>query len=212
MLAKRAASIAALLLTAAVVHAQTAAEPLAAAQAAAAAALSASPSRTSGGVRFTPDGDSDVEPLEALGNFRTVEPGFYRSAQPGKDGYVLLHNLGVKTILTLKEDAARERARAEPLGMKVENVAMSGFKAPSFEQMDRALKIVTTAPRPLLLHCEHGKDRTGFVVAAYRVTVENRSVPDAVEEAKDAGCCFVLFEDLAAYLARYAAHVRAARR
>jgi protein tyrosine/serine phosphatase len=188
---------------AALVRAQEAPSPLARAQAPAAEALAASPVRDARLLRGEPDADSDVEPLEALGNFHAVETGFYRSAQPNKEGYVLLRNLGVKTILTLKGDADEERKLAEPLGMKVENVEMSGFKAPTFEQMDRALRVLTTAPRPLLVHCEHGKDRTGFVVASYRVAVERMSIPAAVAEAKSAGCCFVMFEDLATYLEKY---------
>jgi protein-tyrosine phosphatase len=188
------------------VRAQEAASPLTRAEASAAAAVAASPDRDVRGLRGDPDADSDVEPLEALGNFRTVEKGFYRSAQPNKEGYVLLRNLGVKTILTLKDDAKTERRRAAAVGIEVEQVAMSGFAAPTFEQMDRALRVLTTAPRPLLVHCEHGKDRTGFVVASYRVAVERAPVSDAVAEARGAGCCFVMFGDLAKYLEEYRRH------
>jgi protein-tyrosine phosphatase len=195
-----------LVASAVAVRAQETAAPLARAAASAAAAVAASPGRDLRGLRGDPDADSDVEPLEALGNFRTVENGFYRSAQPNKEGYVLLRNLGVKTILTLKDDASTERRRAAAVGIEVRQVAMSGFAAPTFEQMDRALDVLTAAPRPLLVHCEHGKDRTGFVVASYRVAVENRPIPDAVSEARNAGCCFVMFGDLAKYLGEYRRH------
>jgi len=158
---------------------------------------------------LTPDADDDVEPAEALGNFHLVAPGFYRSAQPNKDGYARLRQLGFKTILTLKEGAARERADAAPI--KVESVPMSGLSAPSFEEVDRALEVVATAERPLLVHCQHGKDRTGFVVASYRVMVEGMDVDKAVEEAHSYGCCFVAFGDLGGFLRRYAEHARSRR-
>jgi len=177
------------------------------------ALVAAVPGTDTTSTRTEPDDDSnsDVEPFEALGNLHTVEPGFFRSAQPNKEGYALLDKMGVKTILNLKDklSAEREREAVKRYGMSVESVAMSGFATPSFEQMDRALAVLKTARRPLLVHCAHGKDRTGFVVASYRVVEEKASIPDAVKEAKDAGCCFVMFEDLSKFLGRYSAYRRA---
>jgi protein tyrosine phosphatase (PTP) superfamily phosphohydrolase (DUF442 family) len=161
--------------------------------------------------RQTPDIDSDVEPKEALGNFHQVAPGFFRSAQPNKDGYAQLRQMGLKTILNLTGNADRERGDAGP-EIKVESVPMSGFSAPTFEQMDQALDIVASAPRPLLVHCQFGKDRTGFVVAAYRVTVEKMDVDAAVSEAESYGCCFSPMGDLGAFLRDYAARRRAPAR
>jgi protein tyrosine phosphatase (PTP) superfamily phosphohydrolase (DUF442 family) len=165
----------------------------------------ASPRR---GIRSTPDADSFAEPKEALGNFHEVAPGFYRSAQPSQDGYAQLAKMGVKTILTLKSNGDQESRDAGARGIHVENVPMSGFSAPSFEEMDRALDVVASAPKPLLVHCQYGKDRTGFVVASYRVTVEKKPVDAAVQEAYDYGCCFAPFGDLKGFLEKYALHRR----
>ncbi|HXT00972.1 MAG TPA: tyrosine-protein phosphatase [Elusimicrobiota bacterium] len=190
--------------------------PLARAVSDAQALVAAGPGPGTTSTRPEPDADSDsdVEPLEALGNLHTVEPGLLRSAQPSKEGYATLRGMGVKTILNLKDklSAERERAKARPYGISVENVAMSGFSTPTFAQMDRALEVLKTAPRPILVHCAHGKDRTGFVVASYRVIEEKVSIPDAVQEAKDAGCCFVMFEDLSSFLRKYRVHRRAKAR
>jgi protein-tyrosine phosphatase len=192
--------------------AQEGAAPLSRAAADAKALAAAGPGSGTINTRLDPDDDSgfDAEPAAALGNLRAVEPGFFRSAQPNKQGYALLNKMGVKTILNLKDKASAERERlaVKKYGMSVESVAMSGFSTPSFREMDRALAVLKTAPRPLLVHCAHGKDRTGFVVASYRVVEEKRSVEDAVSEAKDAGCCFVMFKDLAAFLREYASYRR----
>ncbi len=159
------------------------------------------------GERTTPDADSDIEPLEALGNFHEVAPGLYRSAQPNRDGYKQLKALGVKTLLSLKGADAREREEAGAEGLSVENVPMSGFAQPSFEQVDRALAIIADpAKRPLLVHCQLGKDRTGFVIASYRVVVEHVDEAKAVEEARSYGCCFTPFGDLTKFLKDYRAH------
>jgi protein tyrosine phosphatase (PTP) superfamily phosphohydrolase (DUF442 family) len=159
------------------------------------------------GERRTPDADSDVEPLEALGNFHEVAPGLYRSAQPSREGYKQLAALRVRTLLTLKDNAAREREEAGAEGLAVENVPMGGFSQPSFEQVDAALAIIADASkRPLVVHCQYGKDRTGFVIASYRVVVEHADEAAAAAEAKTYGCCFAPFGDLTKFLQDYRAH------
>ncbi|GAK93748.1 protein tyrosine/serine phosphatase [Nonlabens ulvanivorans] len=45
-----------------------------------------------------------------------------------------------------------------------------------------ALKAIVEAPKPLLIHCWHGSDRTGVVVAAYRMVCENWSTEKAIAE------------------------------
>lgn len=159
------------------------------------------------GARLTPDADSEIEPLEALGNFHDIAPGLSRSAQPSRAGYRQLKNLGFKTLLSLKDNPAREREEAGAEGLAVDNVPMSGFMQPSFEQVDQALVIMSDpAKRPLLVHCQFGKDRTGFVVASYRVIVEHVNEEKAAEEAKSYGCCFAPFGDLTKFLKDYRAH------
>ena len=60
--------------------------------------------------------------------------------------------------------------------------------------------------RPLIVHCQFGKDRTGFVVAAYRTIVEWVDDAKASEEAFSHGCCFSLFGDLKKLLKDYSRH------
>jgi protein tyrosine phosphatase (PTP) superfamily phosphohydrolase (DUF442 family) len=199
-------------LLAAPAFSQGAAPDLGRAQGEAARILAAGPQKDARGVRGTPDADSVETPTEPLGNFHLVSPGFYRSAQPSNEGYAQLRDLGVKTILTLKSNGDQEKRDAGAYGLAVENVPMSGFAAPTFEQMDQALDIIATARRPLLVHCQYGKDRTGFVVASYRVTVEKKDVDASVQEAYDYGCCFAPFGDLKGFLESYRRHRRALRR
>jgi protein tyrosine phosphatase (PTP) superfamily phosphohydrolase (DUF442 family) len=180
-----------------------------------AAALVAAAPASIPGARSSPDDDVDADPndlsREPLGNFHPVAAGLFRSALPGPDGYARLKKMGFKTILNLQASASREVKRAGP-EILVAHVAMSGLKKPTFREMDRALAALAAAERPVLVHCAHGKDRTGFVVAAWRVYVEKRlTIAEAAAEARSYGCCFVMFGDLEEYLRNYGAHRRASR-
>lgn len=50
------------------------------------------------------------------------------------------------------------------------------------QDLIRILTVIRDAPKPLLIHCWHGSDRTGCAVAAYRIVFENWSVEDAITE------------------------------
>jgi protein tyrosine/serine phosphatase len=81
---------------------------------------------------------------------------------------------------------------------------MDGTKMPSIEEVDRALEVVLDpSKRPVLVHCAHGEERTGAVVAAYRVVVEGWEPAAAEKEAIEHGFGF---DGLEGFLVRYRDH------
>jgi protein-tyrosine phosphatase len=59
------------------------------------------------------------------------------------------------------------------------------------EDVVAALRVMTDpAAQPVLVHCKHGSDRTGVVVAAYRIVVQGWSKEDAIRELRDGGYGF----------------------
>lgn len=144
--------------------------------------------------------------------FRLVSPGLYRSAQPSLENIGWLSGFGMATLLDLRDPitAALERRAAERAGIGVKSVPMSGLWAPTFKELDRALAVLTdpATPRPILVHCFHGQDRTGAVIAAYRVIVEGVSPAQAAAEAQGFGCCHLVTRNLRGLLERYRRHVR----
>lgn len=154
------------------------------------------------------DADEDsfgLDGPEVLPNLGTVSPGVYRSGQFNREGLLKLKEMGVKTILDLRAKVSdEERNEAARLGMKVEHVSMSGVTSPSYEQVDRALKIVADpALRPVLVHCRYGKDRTGVTVASFRTRFQGWTIPPASAEARTFGCCQPLFRNLESWLKDY---------
>ena len=121
-------------------------------------------------------------------NFGQVGPALYRGAEPDEACLAHLRSIGVRTVVNLRdddEDTARERKLAEALGMRFTNVPMSGFRRPDEEEVRRALEAIgATENQPVFVHCKRGRDRTGVVVAAWRMSREGWSLDQAYEEAK----------------------------
>src|SRR6185295_14979600 len=146
---------------------------------------------------------------QPLPNFSFVSSSVYRSGQPDDDGVRLAKSFGIRSILDLrlKVDDEEEYA-AGTAGLAVLHVPMNGVYSPTFEQVDRALAVLTDPRRaPVLVHCHYGKDRTGAVIAAYRVVVQGWTVAQAADEAKSFGCCAPFFLQVEDWLTYYKEHV-----
>jgi protein tyrosine/serine phosphatase len=126
-----------------------------------------------------------------VGNFHQVDPRLYRGAQPSDEGFTSLAKLGIKTIVDLLPGDAhsqREKSLAEKLGMRYFNVPMNGLTAPSSEQISKALSILqSSSDGPIFIHCRRGKDRTGTVVACYRILHDHWESRKALDEARSLG-------------------------
>ena len=124
-------------------------------------------------------------------NFHQVDPNIYRGAQPTAEGLKSLADMGVKTIIDLRhgvDHADSEQQAAERLGLQYINVPMEGLTAPTDEQISRLLAVLGAADRGgVFVHCREGKDRTGAVVACYRIAHDHWSNDQALEEAKAYG-------------------------
>lgn len=122
-------------------------------------------------------------------NLHQVSSTLYRSAQPSAEGMRNLQGLGIKTVINLR---AFHSDRDELAGIKLsdEHIFMKTWH-PEREDVVRFLRVVTDPARaPVLVHCQHGADRTGTMVAIYRVAVQGWSMDDAVLEMTQGGFGF----------------------
>lgn len=121
-----------------------------------------------------------------LENFHQVSPEVYRSGQPtARDLKLLVEQLGIKSVLTLR-DLHDDADEAEGLPLALYRVEMEADDVEP-EKVARALQIIKDAPKPILIHCWHGSDRTGLVVAAYRITVQGWESVVAADELANGG-------------------------
>lgn len=122
-----------------------------------------------------------------IDNFGQMDENFYRGAQPGPNDYRSLADLGVKTIVDLRNDPTDyEKAGAEAVGIKYINLPMSGWKTPADVDLDTFLKIANDpATGKMFVHCKAGIHRTGVAGAVYRFTKYGWDYDQAYEEMKN---------------------------
>jgi uncharacterized protein (TIGR01244 family) len=128
--------------------------------------------------------------LRGITNFVRVDDHLYRGAQPNSLGIQSLAHLGVRTIINLRmtnEVWSAEEAEAHALGITYTNVPMSGIGRPTDEQVLKVFSIIKNAPGPVFVHCQRGADRTGTIVACYRIEHDKWTSEQALKEAKQYG-------------------------
>ena len=120
-----------------------------------------------------------------------VDDRVYWGGRPDAVLLKRLRALGVRTIVTFSEDASAlpaEKALAVAGGMDVVSIPVRVDREPSEEEVLLFLGTVLSPQRqPVYLHCDDGSDRTGAMVAMYRVVVSGWGIEDAFEEAKASG-------------------------
>lgn len=132
-----------------------------------------------------------AQPVEVKGvpNLFRVTDTLYRSGQPTADGMRGLKQLGVATILNLRAFHS-DRDEIVDTGLAYESIPMVAW-LPDRTEAVQFLRIVTDPKRtPVLVHCWHGSDRTGAMVAIYRVAVQGWSKDDAIREMMEGGFGF----------------------
>jgi protein tyrosine phosphatase (PTP) superfamily phosphohydrolase (DUF442 family) len=103
-----------------------------------------------------------------LANFAKVDDDVYRSGQPDKQQIAhLVEHYGIKSVIKLNTE--REPANS-PL---VKAPHISGWsvlrKGPTDREIKEILDAIDCAPKPVLIHCLHGQDRTGLIVGLWRI-------------------------------------------
>ena len=132
---------------------------------------------------------------ENLPNFQKVDDHVYRGAQPTDSGFQDLARLGIKTVIDLRDigehSQANERKAVTDLGMRYVNIPMHGMSMPKDDQVAAVEAIFNdSASGPVFVHCKRGADRTGMVVAVYRISHDQWENRKALDEAKSHGMSF----------------------
>lgn len=124
--------------------------------------------------------------IAGVANFSKVNDRLWRSAQP--EDAAAFRRLGVKTVINLRYEHD-DFPDLRDTGIAYVHIPMVGAY-PREEEIVLFLAAVRRAladPKhtPVLVHCEEGKDRTGYAIAAYRIVEEGWDADTAIEEMFD---------------------------
>ncbi len=120
-----------------------------------------------------------------VSNLFRVDQKLYRSAQPKPGDFEELYALGIRYSLNLQQ-YHNDQNEIGDLQIEEYRVPMSVF-APSYDELVKSVRFIMKADAPVLVHCLKGSDRTGVVVAAYRIAGQNWGKQEAIKEMKEGG-------------------------
>jgi tyrosine-protein phosphatase SIW14 len=143
-----------------------------------------------------PVAPADLKPsvVNGLHNFGQVNDHIFRGAQPSSAGFSQLAKMGIKTVVDLRETGSRsvsEQKMVEADGMKYISIPLNGYGAPSNETVLKLIGFLDDkSAGPVFVHCRRGADRTGTILACYRIAHDHWENAKALAEAKTFGMSF----------------------
>ena len=123
-----------------------------------------------------------------LDNLYKLNDSIYRSEQPNKKEFICLAGSGFRSVLNLRSCTVDSR-KTKGLSIKPYKVKMVARKF-SDKEIVESLRILKEMPKPIVVHCKHGSDRTGVVIGMYRIIFENWSKEEALDELQNGGYGF----------------------
>jgi protein tyrosine/serine phosphatase len=122
-------------------------------------------------------------------NHAAIAGELYRSGQPtARDIQEYAQKYGIKSIINLRgenKDSAwynEEVEAAKALGIEHINFRMKAARELTNEQALELIEVMRNAPKPLLIHCRAGADRSGLAAALYLAAVAKKSEDEAEDQ------------------------------
>ncbi|MDR1887428.1 MAG: tyrosine-protein phosphatase [Prevotellaceae bacterium] len=134
-----------------------------------------------------------------LDNLYRVDEGVYRSEQPKREQFEALEKHGIKEILNLRYWHSDKKYTLNT-GLRLHRVYMNAHNANDYDVVS-ALKIIRDRKGPILIHCHHGSDRTGLIVAMYGIVFRNKTKKEAIDEMVNGGFGFhKIYDNIPKYI------------
>lgn len=123
-------------------------------------------------------------PDSKLKNFYRIDEGVYRSEQPTKKDFKALEEFGIEEVLNLRRWHSDEDEVDVNSPLILHRIKTNAHSIDANELVE-ALRVIRNRQGPILIHCRHGSDRTGAVVAMYRIVFQDVSKEEAIAEMKE---------------------------
>lgn len=127
--------------------------------------------------------------LSAAANFYKITDELYRAAQPTAEAMRAYEAFGIRTVINLRSFHSDKDEIAGTNLILVE-LPTHAWSDGDDGYIIEVLRAIRTAEKPVLVHCQHGADRTGMVIAMYRIIEQGWSRADALNEMQNGGYGF----------------------
>jgi protein tyrosine phosphatase (PTP) superfamily phosphohydrolase (DUF442 family) len=130
--------------------------------------------------------------IHGVPNFGEVTSTLYRGGQPSRDGFDELKKLGVQIVVNLRDDNAdTEHSLVTAAGLEYVTIPWN-CRHPANALAARFLEVLRENPqKKVFVHCHAGVDRTGLMIAVYRMTEQGWTPEQAGDEMRDFGFNFI---------------------
>lgn len=125
-------------------------------------------------------------PVDKRFNLYRMTPSLYRSALPDQNNVATLQAAGIGTVVSFIKDDDKQWLGDTP--MHRVNIALHADRVTDADVI-RVLHVIERAQTEgaVLMHCKHGRDRTGLMAAMYRMVIQGWSKPEALSEMRSGG-------------------------
>lgn len=134
---------------------------------------------------------SVMQAAASIPNMAQVAPNFYRGGMPDEKGLEELKASGITTVVSLaseKKYLEPEREAAKRLGLRFVYIPLTIWKKPRQNDIEAFLQVVERKDsEPVFVHCVYGRDRTGTMVAMYRIQHDGWNADRAYTEMMQYG-------------------------
>lgn len=126
--------------------------------------------------------------LAGTENFYRISQDLYRAGQPTAEAMRVYEDYGIKTVINLRSfNSDRDEIRGTDL--KLVEIPVLTWDL-EMDEVVAVLQAIRDAEKPVLIHCQHGSDRTGLMVAMYRIVEQGWQTEEAIEEMTNGGFGF----------------------
>jgi len=151
--------------------------------------------------------------IPGVPNAGSVTSTLFRGAQPEGAGYAGLQKLGINVVVDFRPEngvANSERKAVESLGMRFVSLPWNAVALPTRDELLSFFTLLRDNPdKKVFIHCEYGRDRTGVMIALYRIAVDRWTPEQAIGEMKEFHYHSWIYPHLARYVRAFPATLAA---
>lgn len=136
--------------------------------------------------RCSPQEARETLLAEGPERFAEVTPTLFRGGQPDEADLELLAEMGVTTIVNLREEGLGARraewTKARALGLDYVEFPFRGIFGTDSRTVAPLLELLAQEDGSVYIHCHRGGDRTSLIVALYRTCIQGWDPDEAWEQ------------------------------